>query len=313
MAGTTVLNKATGQPPLTLDPSDHVTLSRTIGDGTEVNEVSAFHSTGTVRVGIAEGYLILRNTLPDRRVVYKIKTTAPKDYLVKPSTGFVAANGEVKVHLSSTRSASEDNEKQRYDKFLIQSFVEETEITAITRDTWGADRECYFDQRISVEVEHTTRFTAACCTSPFEQEPPISVDVNQTQQEDNPQSRVSDRSAPNTTSTAPVAGGVDNRVDVDATAAPHPEVAADVAAVKGGKISLATSAASENTTMRQQQAISRTNAAKTVVGAVNSKFSSSAAAGTTASAARGEIVFTIPQVLLLFTGTIMLLKILHLL
>lgn len=44
--------------------------------------------------------LRLANTSPTRNVVYKIKTTAPRNYVVKPNQGIIEAQGSAQVEIT---------------------------------------------------------------------------------------------------------------------------------------------------------------------------------------------------------------------
>ena len=62
-------------------------------------------------------YLTIINTSPDRNVAYKVKTTAPKNYVVKPNQGIIEEQGAVKVEITLIPSS---NNKIEDNKFLVQ-------------------------------------------------------------------------------------------------------------------------------------------------------------------------------------------------
>jgi len=122
----------TGSPVIALEPNVVVKLVNNGVDGT------------------TEGNMTLVNKLEHSRVCYKIKTTAPKDYIVRPSSGIIEAGGSEKIHLSCTKADSEKS-----DRFMIQSFAEPIGAgytTPLPRDLWQHNRKCYHDQRILVEL-----------------------------------------------------------------------------------------------------------------------------------------------------------------
>eukprot|EP00915_Cephaloidophora_sp_WS-2016_P008739 GHVH01012227.1.p1 GENE.GHVH01012227.1~~GHVH01012227.1.p1 ORF type:complete len:248 (+),score=37.03 GHVH01012227.1:120-863(+) len=129
------MTHAEGPQPLQLDPEDVIVLLQMEDDQT------------------SDGKLTLTNTNLERCVVYKIKTTAPKDYLVKPSGGMIKPGETETVLLSSSKKGNAAPGKS--DRFLIQSFLEDPANPVLvphTKDLWHFPREFYFDQRIAVEI-----------------------------------------------------------------------------------------------------------------------------------------------------------------
>jgi len=121
-----------GSPVIAINPHDVVTL---VNNGVEHTQ---------------EGDMTLLNKLPHSRVCYKIKTTAPKDYIVRPSSGIIEAGGSEKIYLSCTK-----RDMAKSDRFMIQSFSEPKGVeytTPLPRDLWQHNRKCYHDQRILVEL-----------------------------------------------------------------------------------------------------------------------------------------------------------------
>lgn len=82
-------------------------------------------------------------------VAFKIKTTAPKRYLVRPSTGVINPDKTAKVHILFQAGADEHMHASA-DRFLIQSTaVASAEPPA--RDYWqGLDKDKIEDMRLSV-------------------------------------------------------------------------------------------------------------------------------------------------------------------
>jgi len=76
-------------------------------------------------------YMKLKNP-SDRKVCFKIKTTAPKRYCVKPNSGVVDPNTEVSIAVSLQPFEYDPAEKNKH-KFMVQSmFAPEGEINQDT-------------------------------------------------------------------------------------------------------------------------------------------------------------------------------------
>jgi len=76
-------------------------------------------------------YMKLRNP-SDQKVCFKIKTTAPKRYCVKPNSGVVDPNDEVQIAVSLQPFEFDPNEKNKH-KFMVQSmFAPDGEINQDT-------------------------------------------------------------------------------------------------------------------------------------------------------------------------------------
>jgi len=76
-------------------------------------------------------YMKLKNP-SDRKVCFKIKTTAPKRYCVKPNSGVVDPNSEVQIAVSLQPFDYDPLEKNKH-KFMVQSmFAPEGEINQDT-------------------------------------------------------------------------------------------------------------------------------------------------------------------------------------
>ena len=68
----------------------------------------------------------------DRKVCFKIKTTAPKRYCVKPNSGVVDPNTEVAIVVSLQPFEYDPAEKNKH-KFMVQSmFAPDGEINQDT-------------------------------------------------------------------------------------------------------------------------------------------------------------------------------------
>jgi len=75
-----------------------------------------------------EAQLKLTNPLLDKDVYYKVKTTAPKFYCVRPNSGVIKPKEQttVKIVLQPTDLNDLVHEKSRH-KFMIQSYIPQTE------------------------------------------------------------------------------------------------------------------------------------------------------------------------------------------
>jgi len=97
--------------------------------------------------------LTLENS-SDKYVAFKIKTTAPKSYLVRPSAGVVDPNGnqEVQIILQPLTTAPSE---QCQDRFLVQACMVESAQT-LSREAWTElQKDQVQDQRLSVQMDIT--------------------------------------------------------------------------------------------------------------------------------------------------------------
>ncbi|KAH8739374.1 conserved hypothetical MSP-domain transmembrane protein [Cryptosporidium ryanae] len=93
--------------------------------------------------------LILEN-LTSSTVAFKIKTTAPRGYLVRPSSGLIQAgqNKEIQVILQPLQSVEQASPSHR---FLIQTTICDSNIEQLTKDFWQElTKEQLFEHRLSV-------------------------------------------------------------------------------------------------------------------------------------------------------------------
>lgn len=104
--------------------------------------------------------LTIDNPSPRDRVLFKIKTTKPHDYHVKPNSGIIPAGGSVLVNVSLLTDA--DNlaglEKAKEDKFLVQT-IAESECDVPIPEVIPADKEAEIikDRWTSAEQVATAR------------------------------------------------------------------------------------------------------------------------------------------------------------
>lgn len=98
----------------------------------------------------------LRKTIPvavqitnvtSKRVAFKVKTTSPKKYCVRPSHGFIEANSvkEVQVILQAQREAPSSYQKCK-DKFLIQAAVVDNSVKDVNSELFDSMKSKDLDQ-----------------------------------------------------------------------------------------------------------------------------------------------------------------------
>lgn len=93
--------------------------------------------------------LILEN-ITSSTVAFKIKTTAPRGYLVRPSSGLIQAgqSKEIQVILQPLQSVEQASPSHR---FLIQTTTCDSSIQQLTKDFWqDLSKEQLFEHRLSV-------------------------------------------------------------------------------------------------------------------------------------------------------------------
>lgn len=98
---------------------------------------------------------------------YKVKTTAPKRYCVKPNTGTILPNESVEVTITLNFTKDPPANPKIADKFQIQS-IPVTDTTADLKTLWSRvpkdqvlkyKLRCYLSAKDTAEVEHSTRET----------------------------------------------------------------------------------------------------------------------------------------------------------
>ncbi|KAF7457054.1 MSP (Major sperm protein) domain-containing protein [Cryptosporidium felis] len=93
--------------------------------------------------------LVLEN-VTSSTVAFKIKTTAPRGYLVRPSSGLIQAgqSKEIQVILQPLQSVEQASPSHR---FLIQTTACDSSIEQLTKDFWQElSKEQLFEHRLSV-------------------------------------------------------------------------------------------------------------------------------------------------------------------
>ena len=70
--------------------------------GTDVGQFVALNPTQVITFVTGEnvGHLQIQNTSPTRNIAFKIRTTQPLCYVVKPNAGIIEAMGKVKAEIN---------------------------------------------------------------------------------------------------------------------------------------------------------------------------------------------------------------------
>lgn len=92
----------------------------------------------------------------DKQVAFKVKTTSPKKYCVRPNNGMVAprSKADVVVTMQAQRDAPPD--MQCKDKFLVQSAIVAKEIKEVTGDIFTKDSGNIVDE-VKLKVVYVAR------------------------------------------------------------------------------------------------------------------------------------------------------------
>jgi hypothetical protein len=91
--------------------------------------------------------LKLKNT-SSSAVAFKVKTTAPKNYLVKPSAGVIAANSDADIKITLNKQTSDPSANN--DRFLVQA-VKSVSGKELTKEEWQAlDKSAVQELRLHV-------------------------------------------------------------------------------------------------------------------------------------------------------------------
>merc|ERR1719149_243845 len=99
-------------------------------------------------------------------VAFKVKTTAPKSYVVRPSSGLLKSNesSEVQIILQPSQEAGSNNHR-----FLVQA-VGVSGNEAITREAWEAlGKEEIEEKRLNVVIEDRSSGDVGGATSATKQ------------------------------------------------------------------------------------------------------------------------------------------------
>ncbi|CAH0385253.1 unnamed protein product [Bemisia tabaci] len=95
-------------------------------------------------------YITLENPC-DKKVCFKIKTTAPKKYCVRPNSGSVDPHQSVQVAVVLQSAGIDPNEKNKH-KFMVQSVIlpEDTPVESVWKDV---KPECLVDYKLKCVFE----------------------------------------------------------------------------------------------------------------------------------------------------------------
>ena len=81
-------------------------------------------------------------------IAFKVKTTAPRNYLVKPSAGVIGANGDAEVKITLNKQTSDPSANN--DRFLVQA-VKSATGKELTKEEWQAvDKSAIQELRLHV-------------------------------------------------------------------------------------------------------------------------------------------------------------------
>merc|ERR1712187_13093 len=109
----------------------------------------------------------LVNASSSVHVAYKVKTTAPKAYLVRPSAGVLEPNKSVDVQIILQQTQT--GEQASSHKFLVQA-KDVPNNENVTREQWtewaSSQKDSIQEQRLNVQIEEKDSEPAVPTTSP---------------------------------------------------------------------------------------------------------------------------------------------------
>ena len=96
-----------------------------------------------------EAVFILKvSNVSSSAVAFKVKTTAPKNYLVKPSAGAIPASGSIEVKITLNKQTTDPSVNN--DRFLVQA-VKSPSGKELTKEEWAAvDKSAIQELRLHV-------------------------------------------------------------------------------------------------------------------------------------------------------------------
>lgn len=96
-----------------------------------------------------EAVFILKvSNVSSSAVAFKVKTTAPKNYLVKPSAGAIPASGSIDVKITLNKQTTDPSVNN--DRFLVQA-VKSPSGKELTKEEWAAvDKSAIQELRLHV-------------------------------------------------------------------------------------------------------------------------------------------------------------------
>ena len=69
---------------------------------TDVGQFVTVNPSGSVQFkpGVKQTYLAIKNSSPTKNIVFKVRTTQPLSFVVKPNQGIVEADSETQVEIN---------------------------------------------------------------------------------------------------------------------------------------------------------------------------------------------------------------------
>ncbi len=93
-------------------------------------------------------FLLKVKNITSTPIAFKVKTTAPKNYLVKPSAGTIPGNGTSEIKITLNKQATEPTSNS--DRFLVQA-VKTEGGKELTKEEWAAvDKSAIQELRLHV-------------------------------------------------------------------------------------------------------------------------------------------------------------------
>lgn len=98
-------------------------------------ECLTFDIGGAKVPGQAASAKLVINNPSDEVVCFKVKTTAPKDYCVRPNSGKLAAKSSIDISVTLQPPLPKGDTKSK-DKFLVQTILEKDVVDPNSPDMW---------------------------------------------------------------------------------------------------------------------------------------------------------------------------------
>uniref|UniRef100_A0A3Q3JQD1 MSP domain-containing protein n=1 Tax=Monopterus albus TaxID=43700 RepID=A0A3Q3JQD1_MONAL len=106
----------------------------------------------------------------DRNVCFKVKTTAPRRYCVRPNSGIIDAGTSINVSVMLQPFDYDPNEKSKH-KFMVQSMLAPPDMTDMEGVWKEAKPEELMDSKLrcvfEMPVENEKTVSTCCCFSPL--------------------------------------------------------------------------------------------------------------------------------------------------
>ncbi|XP_078482900.1 vesicle-associated membrane protein-associated protein B-like [Ciona intestinalis] len=114
----------------------------------------------------------------DKRVCFKVKTTAPRRYCVRPNSGFVDPSGNVNVSVMLQPMDSDTQDKGKH-KFMVQSMFAPDVVDDVDK-LWGsASPTDLMDSKLRCVFEEPEKVAEEAVTTPLKVEPPVKAEAFQ--------------------------------------------------------------------------------------------------------------------------------------